>query len=83
VLTFSKNLIADRTIVEADTGIVFLNTTVNLSLVEHDCVKFKCDDFSLYVSAIYLALDVEKRAYELFVEDIEASQTTVSYGMSF
>jgi hypothetical protein len=26
----------------------------------------------LYVSAIYLVLDVGKRAYELFVEDIEA-----------
>jgi hypothetical protein len=26
----------------------------------------------LYVTAIYLALDVGKRAYELFVEDIEA-----------
>jgi hypothetical protein len=44
----------------------------NLSLVEHECVKIKCNDFSLYVSAIYLVPDVGKSAYELFVEDIEA-----------
>jgi hypothetical protein len=38
-------------------------STKNLSLVEHECVKNKCDDFFLYVSAIYLAI---------YVEDIEA-----------
>jgi hypothetical protein len=35
-------------------------------------VSRSCDDFSLYFSGIYLAPDVAKRAYELFVEDIEA-----------
>jgi hypothetical protein len=47
-------------------------STKNLSLVEHECAKIKCNDFSLYASANYLASDVGKRAYELFVEDIEA-----------
>jgi hypothetical protein len=28
--------------------------------------------FFLYISAVYLASDVGKRAYDLFVEDIEA-----------
>jgi hypothetical protein len=46
-------------------------------------LNIECNDFFLYVSAIYLAPDVEKRAYELFVEDIKVIQTTVSYGMSF
>jgi hypothetical protein len=46
-------------------------STKNLSLVEHECVKIKCDDFSLYVSAIYLVPDVGKRASELL--------TSVSY----
>jgi hypothetical protein len=36
-------------------------STKNLSLFEHECVKIKCNDFSLYVSAIYLAPDVGKR----------------------
>jgi hypothetical protein len=39
-------------------------STKNLSLLKHECVKIKCNDFSLYVSAIYLAPDVEKRAYK-------------------
>jgi hypothetical protein len=34
-------------------------------------LNIECNDFFLYVSAIYLAPDVEKRAYELFVEDIK------------
>jgi hypothetical protein len=34
-------------------------STKNLSLVERECVKNKCDDFSLYVSAIHLAFYVE------------------------
>jgi hypothetical protein len=55
-----------------------------LSLVKHECVKIKCDDFSLNVSAIYLAPDVGKRAYELFVEDIEAiTDNSGLRGMSF
>jgi hypothetical protein len=48
-----------------------VTSTKNVSLVENKCVKIKCDDFSQYVSAIYLAPDVGKRAYELFVEDVE------------
>jgi hypothetical protein len=47
-------------------------STKNLSLVEHECVKNQCNDFSLYVSAIYVAPDVGKRAYKLFVEDVKA-----------
>jgi hypothetical protein len=39
----------------------------------YECVKIKCNDFSLHVSAIYWVVDVGKRAYcLLFVEDIEA-----------
>jgi hypothetical protein len=34
-------------------------------------VRIKCDKFYLYISAVYLASVVEKRAYDLFVEDIE------------
>jgi hypothetical protein len=33
----------------------------NVSLVEHECVKIECDDFFLYVSAIYLASAAGKR----------------------
>jgi hypothetical protein len=46
--------------------------TKKISLVEQECVKIKCNAFSLYVSSINLALDVGKRALELFVENIEA-----------
>jgi hypothetical protein len=35
-------------------------------------LRLNVKDFSLCVSAIYLAPDVGKRAYALFVEDIEA-----------
>jgi hypothetical protein len=46
-------------------------STKNVSLIEHECHRIKCNDIYLYVSAIYLAPDVGKRAYELFVEDME------------
>jgi Reverse transcriptase (RNA-dependent DNA polymerase)/Endonuclease-reverse transcriptase len=46
-------------------------STKNQSLVEHECVKIKCDKIFLYISAVYLAPDVGKHAYDLFVEDIE------------
>jgi hypothetical protein len=47
-------------------------STKNQSLVEHECARIKCDKFFLYNSAVYLAQDFRKRAYDLFVEDIEA-----------
>jgi hypothetical protein len=43
----------------------------NQSLVENECVRIKCDKFFLYITEVYLASGVGKRAYELFVEDIE------------
>jgi hypothetical protein len=46
-------------------------STKNQSLVEHECVKIRCDRFFLYMSAVHLVPGVEKRAYDLFVEDIE------------
>jgi hypothetical protein len=52
---------------------IYFQNVNRLSLVEHECVKIKCKDFPLYVSASYLAPDVGKRTYELYVEDIEAS----------
>jgi hypothetical protein len=53
------------------TSVSYLQGPKKISLVEHECVKIKCNDFSFYVSAIYLAPAVGKRTYELFVEDIE------------
>jgi hypothetical protein len=47
-------------------------STKNQSLVEHECARIKCDKFFLYNSAVYLAQDLRKRAYDLYVEDIEA-----------
>jgi hypothetical protein len=46
-------------------------STKNQSLLEHEWVKIKCDRFFLYISAVYLAPDVKKRAYDLFVVYIE------------
>jgi hypothetical protein len=47
-------------------------STKNQSLIEHEYVRIKCDKFFLYISAVYLAPDVGKRAYDLFMEEIEA-----------
>jgi hypothetical protein len=47
-------------------------STKHQSLVEHECVRIKCDKFFLCISAVYLALEVGKRAYDLFEKDIEA-----------
>jgi hypothetical protein len=47
-------------------------STKNQSLIEHECVRMKRDKFFLYNSAVYLAPEVEKRVYDLFVEDIAA-----------
>jgi hypothetical protein len=47
-------------------------STKNRSLIEHVCVRIKCNKFFLYISVVYLAPNVIKRAYDLFVEEIEA-----------
>jgi hypothetical protein len=51
-------------------------STKNQSFVEHKCVKNKCERFFLYNLAVYLAPDVGKRAYDLFVEDVKAITDT-------
>jgi hypothetical protein len=35
-------------------------------------VIFKCSEYSYYISAVYLAPDVGKPAYDMFVEDMDA-----------
>jgi hypothetical protein len=45
-------------------------STKNQSLVEHECVKIKCDKFFLYISAVHLAPNAGKHAYDLFGEEI-------------
>jgi hypothetical protein len=38
---------------------------------EYVCVRLQCLNLSLYVSAVYLASDIGRSAFDLFVEDIE------------
>jgi hypothetical protein len=42
--------------------------------IEHECVRVKCrcSEYSYYISTVYLAPDVEKLAYDMFVEDMDA-----------
>jgi hypothetical protein len=52
-------------------------STKNQILIEHECVIIKCEKFFLYISAVFLAPDVGKRAYDLFVEDIISVLTSI------
>jgi hypothetical protein len=40
--------------------------------IELECVRVKCSEYSYYISAVYLAPDVGKPAYDMFVEDMDA-----------
>jgi hypothetical protein len=39
---------------------------------EHECVRVECSKYSYNISAVYLALDVGKPAYDMFVKDMDA-----------
>jgi hypothetical protein len=39
---------------------------------EHECVRVECSEYSYNISAVYLALDVGKPAYDMFVKDMDA-----------
>jgi hypothetical protein len=40
--------------------------------IEHECVLVKRSKYSYCISAVYLAPDVEKPAYDMFLEDMDA-----------
>jgi Endonuclease-reverse transcriptase len=46
-------------------------TTKNQKLIEHMCIKVKCNNYFYYISAVYLAPNIGKSYYELYIEDIE------------
>jgi hypothetical protein len=59
-------------------------STKNQSLVEHECVRIKCDKFFLYISAVYLAPDVGKRVPTTYLwKTLNLSRTTVTSVTSF
>jgi hypothetical protein len=41
-------------------------------LIEHKGVRVKCSEYSYYISVVYLDPDVEKPAYDMFVENMDA-----------
>jgi hypothetical protein len=43
--------------------------------IAHECVGVKCSENSYYISAVYLAPNVGKLAYDMFVEDMDARVT--------
>jgi hypothetical protein len=40
--------------------------------IEYECVRVKCSEYSYCISAVYLAPDVGKLAYDMFVGDMDA-----------
>jgi hypothetical protein len=71
-LTSTKNSGGGVLIAVKQTFDVSELSTKNQSLVEHEFVRIKCDEFFLHISAVYFAPDVGKRAFGSFVEEIEA-----------
>jgi hypothetical protein len=41
-------------------------------LIKLECMQVKCSEYSYYISAVYLAPDVGKSAYDMFVGDMDA-----------
>jgi hypothetical protein len=71
-LTSTKKSVGGVLIAAKQTFDVGELSTENQYLIRLKCVRTKCDRFFLYISAVYLAPDIGKRAYDLFVEEIEA-----------
>jgi hypothetical protein len=40
--------------------------------IEHEGLRVQCSEYSYYISAVYLASDVEKPVYDMFIEDMDA-----------
>jgi hypothetical protein len=57
--------------VKRDFDIEVISTKHDLCIKHaHECVRVKCSEYSDYLSAVYLAPDVENPAYDMFVEDM-------------
>jgi hypothetical protein len=52
-----------------DVDVIFTGHSLR---IEHECVRVKSSEYSDYISAVHLAPDVGKPAYDMFVEDMDA-----------